>query len=266
MKKRTSRLLLCAIFAGIAALLLYLGLDPTLSSDRLTHELLDTVITRGICSVIFLLTLIELGSIGLLLPRNGAFSRRTSGKSLLFCLPWLAIAVNNLPILPLLSRTAKVDADAGTLLLFALGCFFVGVFEELAFRGVIFLGALKRFGTSPRGVFLSIVITSAVFGLFHLANLLDGADPGGVLLQIGYSFLIGGMCAIALLKTGSLWPPILLHALYNFNGYLVPKLGSGEIWTAPSIALTAAVAVAVLVYTVYILCKLSPEEIERCVS
>ncbi len=268
MKSNFSRLRRGLILLCIALLCLYFLFTPTLSSGPLWQQLWETVLTRGLCSVIFFLTALEL-ELAVLFP-IGYKKRKSevcfSPRSLLYCLPFLIVAVNNFPLIPLFSGQATVTASLPHLAVFGLGCLFIGVFEELAFRGVIFLAVLRRFGSSPKQIFLSIAATSAIFGLIHLVNLISGGNPAGVLLQVGYSFLIGGMCALALLKTGSIWVPVLLHGLYDFGGFLVETLGEGVIWTPASIALTAAVAVAVVGYAVWLLTKITPEEVRRCVA
>lgn len=160
----------------------------------------------------------------------------------------LAVAVNNLPILPLLSGEATVTAGPTEIALYAAESFFIGLFEETAFRGVLLITVAERFGGTRRGLFLSAVITSAAFGAAHLLNLFSGAGIGPTLLQVSYSFLIGGMCSMLLLLTGSLTACVLVHAIYDFGGYLVPRLGAGTVWTAPEVALTVVVGVAALAF------------------
>ena len=81
------------------------------------------------------------------------------------------------------------------------------------------------------------------------------------MLQIGYSFLIGGMCSVVLLKTGNIWYCVILHAVYNFAGGVVPNCGSGIIWDTPTVILTAVVAVAVAAYVIALLFRIKPCEI-----
>lgn len=259
------------VLVGIALLAVWLFFPLNPIAEEPLRYLIDTAVTRGLCAFVFLLTLAERESPVLrpFVPHTAPPSvpwRAHPIKTALLCLPWLAIAINNLPILPLLSGEACVTGSLGEILLLALGCLFIGLFEEAAFRGLVFLSALKRLGSKPLGIFLSIVCTSGIFGLIHLVNLFEGASPGAVVMQVGYSFLIGGMCAIAMLKTGSVWVPVLLHALYDFNGYLVPYLGTGTIWTTAEIALTAIVAVLVGIYTLPVLFSIRPEEAEACLE
>ena len=112
----------------------------------------------------------------------------------------------------------------------------------------------SRSNLSPpieKGLFWSLILTSAVFGGVHLINVFMGAGIGGVILQIGYSFLIGAMCSVVLLKTRNIWLCVLLHAIYDFSGTLMPTLGAGTWWDTPTVIFTAVLAVATTAYLVW---------------
>lgn len=186
--------------------------------------------------------------------------RRPFIKGLVAVLPCWLVALNNFPIIPVVFGGARVTASSNTILLYALLCAFVGVFEELAYRGCVFMLILRNKKKTTKDIFVAFIFSSALFGAIHLVNLIAGADPLGVVLQVGYSFLIGAMCSFVLIKTGSVWHAALIHAVYNFCGGVVSQYGEGEIWTLPEIALTAIVAVIVAVYIVTALLKTEPRE------
>ena len=71
------------------------------------------------------------------------------------------------------------------------------------------------------------------------------------------------MCSIALLVTGSIWVPILLHALYDFGGYLIPTLGEGIVWDAATVAVTAVLGTAVAVWMTVLLLHVTPQTAGR---
>lgn len=233
---------------GIAALALAL-LFGVAGFDGADHARLT--VTRACGSVAFVGIIFYLGY----RPRL-AVSPRTAAAVVI---PALVVAVNNLPIIPLITGEAVVTGDTLDVALFAVECVFIGLFEETAFRGVLLLTVVERYGKTRRGLFLSAVITSAVFGASHLFNLLGGAGVGATLLQVSYSFLIGGMCSLVLLLTGSLSACVVIHAVYDFGGYLVPRLGEGRIWTPAEVTLTAVVGVAALVYFLLAARRLDPE-------
>ena len=190
-------------------------------------------------------------------------SPRTTLKRLLIFLPCMAVAINNFPFITYFSGEAYIASDIRHVLLFALSCLGVGFFEEMAFRGCIFTVFLQRRKKSRIDVFWAIVLSSVVFGAVHLVNVFAGASIVSVILQVGYSFLIGGMCSVILIKTANIWYCVVLHAVYNFAGGVVPECGGGVIWPMSTVILTTAIALAVTAYVVYLLIKIEPWEIER---
>ncbi len=176
----------------------------------------------------------------------------TTWKKFLIFLPCMAVAVNNFPFIPYFSGDAYINDGALPIVVYGLSCLAVGFFEEMAFRGCIFSVILQRIGHKRAGVFWSIVASSAVFGIIHLLNIAAGASVGAVILQVGYSFLIGAMCSIILVRTQNIWYCVVLHGVYNFAGGVVPQCGGGEIWTVPEIVLTTAVAIPVAAYVIYL--------------
>ena len=204
--------------------------------------------------VMFLLAF-HMGIRGILLPRRGAW------KGLLVALPALAVAVNNLPIVALANGTAAVTAGGGSIAAFAFQCFGVALFEETAFRGVIFPFVLGKTGTGRKGRFVAVLASAAAFGLLHLVNLFGGFS-GGVFLQVGYSFLIGCMLAVVMFCGGGVLVCTFIHAVYNFCGSLVFGLGVGkfwDIWCPEEIILTAAVALAAGVFFFFALRNGKPD-------
>ena len=186
--------------------------------------------------------------------------RKGALKRLAVVLPCFAVAINNFPFLSL--GGISFSADVFQVFLYGVFCFSVGLFEETAFRGCVFTVILGRVKPTRWGVLLASFISSALFGLVHIINIFAGASIGGVILQIGYSCLIGALCSIVLIKTANIWYCVILHAVYNFAGGVSTEFGEGKIWTAPTVMLTAVVAVIVTVYTVVLWYRLKKEEIE----
>ena len=193
-------------------------------------------------------------------------SPKTTLKKLLLFLPCMAVAINNFPFITFITGEAYINSEALHVVLYALLCLCVGYFEEMAFRGCIFSVILQRRGKRLIDVFISIVLSSVVFGAIHVLNLFAGASPLSVILQIGYSFLIGGMCSIILIKTSNIWYCVVIHAVYNFAGGVVVECGGGVIWPMSTIILTVVVALAVTAYTLYLLFGITPQEIDDLLS
>ncbi len=217
-------------------------------SDTLIY-LVEMTLTRFIGGIIFLSMLINL-EYRVLNPSKAPFL-----KNLLLCLPPFLIALNNFPISSILRGNAVIDGSPAMIFLLLAECLCIGFFEEMAFRGVIFLGILKKERHSRTRAFVAIVLSSVIFGLVHLVNIFQGSSPSAVLLQIGYSSLIGAMCAVMLLKTGNIWLSVIVHGLFNFCGAIVPTFGHGEIWDTFTVIFTFVLSVAVTVYVVVLFLK-----------
>ena len=252
MRSNKRRICLSVTLAAIALLLIceILGFSALLGVEEGSRLAicLDMTVTRSLGGAAFLAILIHLGY-KVLDPIKSPFWR-----SILISLPAFAIAVNNFPFSAVISGKARVSEGAPMLLLLLLECLAVGFFEETAFRGVIFLGILKRDPENKLWQFASIALSSVIFGLVHLVNLLE-SSPSAVFLQMGYSALIGAMCAVILLKTANVWLCVLIHGLYNFAGAVVPRMGEGIIWDSFTVVLTVIVSLIVVAYMIVLFLK-----------
>ena len=125
------------------------------------------------------------------------------------------------------------------LILLLIGCLMVGFAEEYLFRGLLLSLFLKKYGTRQNGVFLSILITSIFFGLFHLINLVKNDNVGQVLVQVFYAMFIGFFFGALLLKTNKLIPIAITHGLINFffSLALIPGLKTAEIDTTEALSI-----------------------------
>ena len=179
---------------------------------------------------------------------SGLIKSRISAKGVLFCIPAVIIAVNNFPIIGAIKGDVVFYGDALYGALFILNCLFIGAFEELTFRGIIFPLIFIKFKGKKRAAFIAAAASSAIFAVTHFINVFAGASIGATLLQVGYSFLIGGLCALSVLKTGSVIPAVLIHFIYDLGGLvLLPEYGvaQGFQWNTATIAITAALGVII---------------------
>ena len=246
---------------AIIALLLceIVGVERFFSGDA-DEKLIGSVemtLTRAIGGIVFLTILVYLGY-KVFDPFKKPFWR-----GILVCLPAFAVAINNFPIQPVASGSASITASPWRIAIFAAECLMVAVFEETCFRGVVLLGFLNKRRYTASGRLLAIIFSSAVFAAVHLVNVFFNASLPAVIFQIGYSFLIGAMCAVVLMKTSNIWVCVLLHAIYNFGGAIIENCGEGAIWNPVSIALTAVVAVAVTAYMIVVFFKIKGREVDR---
>jgi len=211
-------------------------------------ELFGVALSRSLCAVLTVWLMFEIKT-------DKLITRGVNVKNILLSLPFFVVAFNNIPFFPLLLGDAVVsDENVLSIILYLLACLGGVILEETAFRGLVFPVFLRKYENKKYGVFFAVLISSALFGATHFVNILGGASVGAVIMQAGYSFLVGGMCAMSLYFCGNIFMPISLHFIFNIGGLALRyEMISGKIWTPLTISLTAVIAVAATVYTVIML-------------
>ena len=90
-----------------------------------------------------------------------------------------------------------------------------GIWEEVAFRGVILNMQKKRYTQTT-----VILLNGIIFGLFHYVNLLTIPDPVSISFQVFFASCLGITFSYMYFKTKSIIPCIILHFLINAFGIL----------------------------------------------
>jgi sodium transport system permease protein len=127
---------------------------------------------------------------------------------------------------PLLMELRNLVGDAPPWTYFLVFAILPAICEELAFRGYILNGLLKRF--RPRS---AILLTSFLFALFHMN-----------VFQFLPAFFLGVILGLLTVRSRSLYPAMAFHFLYNALLLSSPLLRStaeewmAEGWIPPSFA------------------------------
>ena len=87
--------------------------------------------------------------------------------------------------------------------LYMVSMLFVGVLEEVIFRGLLFRAMAKD------NMKAAVIVSSVTFGMGHIVNLLSGAPLLDSLLQIVYATAVGFLFTVMFLRTGSIEMKIL---------------------------------------------------------
>ena len=114
-----------------------------------------------------------------------------------------------------------------------------GFGEESMFR-IFALAIVMRFLKKENRALRSVVVLSIVFGLSHIGNIGQGADPGMTVAQVFTSLFTGLFFAAIYLRSGSVILPVFAHAFYDWvcfvtdptvssNGIVVGTYGTGEL-------------------------------------
>lgn len=100
----------------------------------------------------------------------------------------------------------------------------VGIGEELYFRGIIRVSIRAR-----HGAFLTLILTSLLFGLGHIAGeLFEGLPAALIAFQVSALAMNGILYFGAFLATGKLWVVMLLHFLTDYGLRLYGISGSSS--------------------------------------
>lgn len=219
--------LLLALLVPCVALIILFGFDILPIADDTLKRLLQDAIPRFSAGAYLVFLMILKGY-------GGSFHPKWRIFHLLWAVPCLAVAAVNFPFSALISGKAVIKR--GDLLwLFLLKCFSVALLEESFFRALL-VPVLKE----KRGDLFAVLVSAALFGAMHLINLFSG-NVGAVFLQVGYTFLLGCMFAVMLLRTGNVWLCVLVHFLFDVGGTIVADLGGGSFQDTIFWILTAAV-------------------------
>lgn len=135
------------------------------------------------------------------------FGPPTPQRALL--LLWLPLAY----IVAILASVAlRGFPPAATIAFVFINTLLVGISEELMFRGILFRGALSRM-TIWKAIWLSCIL----FGLIHALNVFITGDLVPALLQALAAFMSGVLFMALRIRSGSLYPLIIIHALWDFS-------------------------------------------------
>jgi membrane protease YdiL (CAAX protease family) len=172
--------------------------------DYLTDLILNALGT--ICLLLAAATVGLDGKLGLKTPRPW--------RSLLLGWPLVLLALPDVESVELV-----FDPTLFVILIFLY--LFIGFFEELLFRGYVQGFLMRRWGESYRGMLLSVLLTSLIFGGAHLVNLIMGrATPLYAVVQFAYAVFFGVFFSALYVRSGSLFPGIGLHMFFDFMANL----------------------------------------------
>ena len=155
--------------------------------------------------------------------------------------------------LPLFPALINLSFGIAQISILQIAMFFVvagliGFVEEVFFCGLI-LRAI-----APLGLWRAAIISSVIFGVAHSLNILSGSNPISTLLQIGYALAIGFAFAAVTLRTGVIWPLVIIHALIDFAAFIAAgKTDSSATVSTSSIMMSVIYIVTFTVYGVFIM-------------
>ena len=228
-----ARLLLAVGFVVVEQLVLMTTQAVTRSALPFASLLVSGMFALLAQIVVLVLVLARFGWIS-----RAGFNTPSQWKQLNVLWPLALVALFDLGPL------AQMPAPAFSLLLFAaLYALLTGLNEEGQFRGFV-LTLLE-----PLGPLRAAAVSAVLFGLGHLNNLLLGGNVGLVALQVPSAALFGFGYAAVKLRTGTIWPLVLLHALTDMATDLFLLSPTGSAAFAKGTAAFSPVVLAVVLLT-----------------
>jgi hypothetical protein len=130
-------------------------------------------------------------------------------------LPWSVLLLTAaLPLIGII-LSSGVHVTPPAVLGFAILALLVGFVEETLFRGVL----LRAFASS--GVVRSTAVTAVAFALAHTITAISpDADIAAVARTVVFALFFGIAAALLTTWTASLLPAVMLHAIFNFVGFV----------------------------------------------
>ncbi|MCO0832446.1 CPBP family intramembrane metalloprotease [Fructobacillus sp. W13] len=125
-----------------------------------------------------------------------------------------------------------------------------GFFEEYLMRGYffnLFQRVWIRFGIKKNRLLYTSLVTSLMFGLFHLTNLGQGPTEA-IIQQAFYAACFGLFFATLRILTNTVWAGAILHFLFDLQDSLTEDLTASPWWLIILIFLPVAVASLVIIH------------------
>lgn len=129
------------------------------------------------------------------------------------------------------------DLDVELLVWIVAASVLVGFSEELAFRGVVVVD-LRAAGQREERVFW---LSTLLFALIHLPNMVLGAAPAAAIAQTVFAFLAGTLFYVIRRASGTIVAAMALHALWDFTLFATSADALNAIRIVAEIGLAVAV-------------------------
>ncbi|RDU23355.1 CPBP family intramembrane glutamic endopeptidase [Anaerosacchariphilus polymeriproducens] len=229
-------------------------------TDAQSASYISGIFLQGFSSIVFVILLKYLGWISI-----SGFTKPKEWKQLWLCWPLILLCIY--VIWEFLKSSSKIDTSKPLIILLYLLVFLsTGFYEEILFRGLIMTLLIQKWGSTKKGIYLSVILSSLLFGTSHIINFMTGrALLLPTITQILYAIAFGVFFASCILRNHSIWPAILLHALFDICSDLsaiTVNSSFGKVMTVnntPEEALSSLIlALPLLLYGLFILRKVQP--------
>ena len=118
-----------------------------------------------------------------------------------------------------------IKGYSGSLINLLLFCISIGIAEEFMCRGWIQNEFIERFSKNYKEVFISILLSSFIFGAMHITNIFQGQTVFETMMQIVQATSLGFLLGSVYFRSKNIWAVVFLHAFYDF-AFMMPEVNS----------------------------------------
>lgn len=228
--------------------------------DRQTASYLSGTILQGAFCILLVICISKLWGL-----KDAGFTGQKDWRQLWLIWPILPLIL--LMAWPLFDGTLTINtAKPLVITSYILVLLSTGFYEEILCRGLVLTLLLRKWGSTRKGIYLSVILSSLLFGLVHLSNFFLGRSSFlGSVTQVIFATFLGIFLAACILRNQSIWPAIVFHAIFNICGDLgAIAVGTdfGQVSAANSsleeAVLSSLLCLPLLIYGLIILRKVDP--------
>ena len=156
------------------------------------------------------------------LKKGNTLKFRTEGFKEGMAAGVLILAVFGLNLLKFIFSGEPVTLSAFSIVLFLIDMVFIGIMEEILFRGILQESLHDFFGCdSYKNVLKAVISSSIIFGLAHYMNMFAGVSFKAASIQVLSVILLGTLFGAIYYRAGrNIWVTIILHSLLDLGSFL----------------------------------------------
>ena len=230
-------------------------------TGRPGDELVTVLIGHTLTGLLLVWLLLKLD-----LFKYAGFTPVRQWKAVWLVWPFVIFTLLNLD--SLISGSLVIDTSRPALIIiYIFRNLAIGFCEEVMARSVVLVVMLQKWGNTRRGVYQAVLVSSVLFGVSHIFNLLAGRSPVlASLTQMTYSFVFGVAFSACFLRNNAIWPVMIMHAVVDMAGGLhhIAMGGASQAPVANStitqVVTTLIISAPLLLYGLFVLRKVAPVE------
>lgn len=183
------------------------------SLGQQSSEYLSGIIEQVLVSLVLIVILKKLD-----LLKDAGFTKPKEWKDLWIVWPMVLFAIFNGSNV-FFGDMAIDYSNPLRIVLFILVYLSTGLLEETLCRGVILSVMIKKWGSTKKGYYGALLLSSTLFGFSHIIHyFMHHTSFLATMTQVVYAIFIGVFFGACVLRNKSIYPAIILHGIVDITG------------------------------------------------